>query len=122
MNLVTDQIKSMLTEYELTNKVSDGKTRPKMGATLVSMVICDCTFASPNEYNDHCSRIHGVTTRAHFRQAPAAPSAPVMNAPGGLTPNVSGSVHRAQDAYKGMIHLIKNISSQNDQYIPLTML
>ena len=66
MSLVMDKVKSLSAEYKLTHKVSEGKTIPKMGATSVSMVICGCIFSSPDDYNDHCSQIHGVTTRAHF--------------------------------------------------------
>ena len=78
MTLVLNRIRSMSVEYQSTHKVKEGKTRPKIGLGSMSMVICGCTFSSPEEYNDHFRQVHGVTTEARLRQAPAAPSAPLL--------------------------------------------
>ena len=63
----------------------------------VEMVVCNATFSGHTEYNDHCKQVHGINTSAIFRQAPDAPSAPMLEA----TPDVSG----IQGMVEGLTHV-----------------
>ena len=84
------------------------------------MVVCGNTFFTATEFNNHCKQVHGVVTTATFREVPAAPSAPLLDGSEGLNPDEHGAGMLGM--VEGLTHVMKNMSSKNDQHIPRPLL
>ena len=101
----------MADRLRLAKKLKDGQVRPKLKLMAIEMIVCNVTFSTHTDYNIHCKLVHGVNTSAVYRHAPGAP-------PVEVNPEASG----IQGMVEGLTHVMKNMSSKNDQPIPLCML